>query len=182
MAGIPTVVFGYFALFYVTPLLRDTLFPEIQFWNVLSAGLVLGFAILPLVSSLSEDVIYAVPQSLRDGALALGATKYETIWRVVLPAALSGISAAFILSLSRAIGEAMIVAIAAGRTPTWPPEFLKPVETITVHMVNIGTGDAEAGDFIWATIFSTGLLLFGTTLVLNIISHFIVRRFREKFE
>jgi phosphate transport system permease protein len=182
LAGIPTVVFGYFALLYLTPLLRETFFPEIQFWNVLSAGLVLGFAILPLVSSLSEDVIYAVPQSLRDGALALGATKYETIWRVVLPAALSGISAAFILSLSRAIGETMIVAIAAGRTPSWPPELLKPVETITVHMVNIGTGDAEAGDFIWATIFSTGLLLFVTTLILNVISYFVVKRFREKFE
>lgn len=181
LAGIPTVVYGYVALLFVTPLLRSVL-PDIQFWNALSAGIVLGVAIIPLVSSLSEDVIYAVPRSLREGAYALGATKYETIRSVILPAAMSGISAAFILAMSRAIGETMIVAIAAGRVPAWPPDLLKSLETLTVHIVNVATGDAEAGAFIWATIFAIGALLFVITLVLNIFSYWIVRRFREQYE
>ncbi len=181
LAGIPTVVYGYFALLFVTPLLRSVL-PDIQFWNALSAGIVLGIAIIPLVSSLSEDVIYAVPRSLREGAYALGATRYETIRSVILPAAMSGISAACILAMSRAIGETMIVAIAAGRVPTWPPDLLKPLETLTVHIVNVATGDAEAGAFIWATIFAIGALLFAITLLLNILSYWIVRRFREQYE
>jgi phosphate transport system permease protein len=181
LAGIPTIVFGYFALLYVTPLLAH-IFPAIQFWNALSAGLVMGIAIVPLVSSLSEDVIYAVPRSLREGAYALGATKYETIRKVVLPAAVSGISAAFILAMSRAIGETMIVAIAAGRTPTWPPELLKPVETLTAYIVNVATGDAEAGAFIWSSVYAVGATLFLMTLLLNMLSHFIVKKFREKYE
>jgi phosphate transport system permease protein len=181
LAGIPTVVYGYFALLFITPLLRSVL-PEIQFWNALSAGIALGIAIIPLVSSLSEDIIYAVPRALREGAYALGATKYETIRSVVLPAALSGIAAATILAMSRAIGETMIVAIAAGRVPTWPPDLLKPLETLTVHIVNVATGDAEAGAFIWATIFAIGALLFVMTLLLNILSYWIVRRFREQYE
>lgn len=181
LAGIPTIVYGYFALLFVTPLLRSVL-PDIQFGNALSAGIVLGIAIIPLVSSLSEDVIYAVPRSLREGAYALGATKFETIRHVVLPAALSGIAAAFILAMSRAIGETMIVAIAAGRVPAWPPDLLKPLETLTVHIINVATGDAEAGAFIWATIFAIGALLFAITLLLNIFSYWIVRRFREQYE
>jgi phosphate transport system permease protein len=181
LAGIPTVVYGYFALLFITPLLRSVL-PEIQFWNALSAGIALGIAIIPLVSSLSEDIIYAVPRALREGAYALGATKYETIRSVVLPAALSGIAAATILAMSRAIGETMIVAIAAGRVPKWPPDLLKPLETLTVHIVNVATGDAEAGAFIWATIFAIGALLFVMTLLLNILSYWIVRRFREQYE
>ncbi|MCL6642072.1 MAG: phosphate ABC transporter permease subunit PstC [Candidatus Bipolaricaulota bacterium] len=181
LAGIPTVVYGYFALLFVTPLLRSVL-PEIQFWNALSAGIVLGIAIIPLVSSLSEDIIYAVPRELREGAYALGATKFETIRSVVLPAALSGIAAAIILAMSRAIGETMIVAIAAGRVPAWPPDLLKPLETLTVHIVNVATGDAEAGAFIWATIFAIGALLFVITLLLNVLSYWIVRRFREQYE
>lgn len=181
LAGIPSVVFGYFALLYVTPLLKN-IFPEIQFWNALSAGLVLGIAILPLVSSLSEDIIYAVPRSLREASYALGATRFETVRRVVLPAAFSGITAAFILAMSRAIGETMIVAIAAGQTPTWPPELFKPVMTLTTYIVNVATGDAEAGAFIWSTIFAVGALLFVMTLVLNTISYFIVKRFREQYE
>jgi phosphate transport system permease protein len=181
LAGIPTVVYGYFALLFITPLLRSVL-PEIQFWNALSAGIALGIAIIPLVSSLSEDIIYAVPRALREGAYALGATKYETIRSVVLPAALSGIAAATILAMSRAIGETMIVAIAAGRVPTWPPDLLKPLETLTVHIVNVATGDAEAGAFIWATIFAIGALLFMISLLLNILSYWIVKRFREQYE
>lgn len=182
LAGIPSVVFGYFALLYVTPLLKDLFFPDIEFWNALSAGLVLGIAILPLASSLSEDVIYAVPRELREASYALGATRFETVRRVVLPAAFSGIAAAFILAMSRAIGETMIVAIAAGQTPTWPPHLLKPVETLTAYIVNVATGDAEAGAFVWSTIFAVGALLFVTTLVLNTISYFIVKRFREQYE
>lgn len=181
LAGIPSVVFGYFALLYVTPLLRN-IFPEIQFWNALSAGLVLGIAILPLVSSLSEDIIYAVPRSLREASYALGATRFETVRRVVLPAAFSGITAAFILGMSRAIGETMIVAIAAGQTPVWPPDLLKPVMTLTAYIVNVAMGDAEAGAFIWSTIFAVGALLFMMTLILNTISYFIVQRFREQYE
>lgn len=181
LAGIPTVVYGYFALLLLTPVLRAVL-PDIQFWNALSAGIALGIAIIPLISSLSEDIIYAVPQSLREGAYALGATKFETIRSVVLPAALSGISAAFILAMSRAIGETMIVAIAAGRVPAWPPDLLKPMQTLTVHIVNIATGDAEAGAFIWSTLFAVGALLFVITLFLNILSYWIVKRFREQYE
>ncbi|MCI2429633.1 phosphate ABC transporter permease subunit PstC [Candidatus Acetothermia bacterium] len=181
LAGIPSVVFGYFALLYVTPLLRN-IFPDIQFWNALSAGLVLGIAILPLVSSLSEDIIYAVPRSVREASYALGATRFETVRRVVLPAAFSGITAAFILGMSRAIGETMIVAIAAGMTPVWPPEPLRPVMTLTAYIVNVATGDAEAGAFIWSTIFAVGALLFMMTLILNTISYFIVQRFREQYE
>ena len=181
LAGIPTVVYGYFALLFVTPLLRSVL-PEIQFWNALSAGIALGIAIIPLVSSLSEDIIYAVPRALREGAYALGATKYETIRSVVLPAALSGIAAAVILAMSRAIGETMIVAIAAGRVPSWPPDLLKPLQTLTVHIVNVATGDAEAGAFVWATIFAIGALLFMISLLLNILSYWIVKRFREQYE
>lgn len=181
LAGIPTVVYGYVALLFITPLLR-TVLPDIQFWNALSAGIALGIAIIPLVSSLSEDVIYAVPRELREGSYALGATKFETIRYVVLPAALSGIAAAVILAMSRAIGETMIVAIAAGRIPTWPPDLLRPLQTLTVHIVNVATGDAEAGAFIWATIFAVGALLFAITMVLNILSYMIVRRFREQYE
>jgi len=181
LAGIPTVVYGYFALMFVTPLLR-TIFPEIGFWNALSAGVVMGFMILPMVSSLSEDALYAVPRSLREGAYALGATKYEVVAKVVMPAAFSGIVASFILAMSRAIGETMIVAMAAGRTPTFPPHPLGPVETMTAYMLNIATGDHEAGAFIWSTLFAVGSTLFVMTLILNIVSHFLVRRFRERYE
>lgn len=181
LAGLPTVVHGYFALIFLTPLLQSFL-PQVQFWNALSAGIVLGFAILPMISSISEDVIYAVPQALRDGAYALGATKWEAIRRVILPAAFSGISAAFVLAMSRAIGETMIVAIAAGRTTSWPPDLFKPVETITAAILSFATGDAEAGAFEWSIVFALGATLFLMTLVLNVLSHWMVQRFREKFE
>ncbi len=182
LAGIPTIVFGFFALRFVTPLLQQTILPGLEAWNGLSAGLVMGFMILPLVASLSEDVLYAVPRSLREGAYALGATKYEVVARVVVPAALSGIGAAFILAMSRAIGETMIVALAAGRTPAWPPDPTTAMMTLTTTIVNIATGDQESSDFIWSALFAIGLLLFVMTLVLNIASYFIVRRFRERYE
>ncbi len=182
LAGVPTVVYGFFALRFVTPLLQGTVLPDLGFWNGLSAGIVMGFMILPLVASLSEDVLYAVPRSLREGAYALGATKFEVIWKVVLPAGFSGIGAAFILAMSRAIGETMIVALAAGRTPAWPPDPTEPMMTLTTTIVNIATGDHEATAFIWSALFAIGLLLFVTTLVLNIASYFIVKRYRERYE
>lgn len=182
LAGIPTVVYGFFALRFVTPLLQQTILPELDFWNGLSAGIVMGFMILPLVASLSEDVLYAVPRSLREGAYALGATKFEVIWRVVLPAGFSGIGAAFILAMSRAIGETMIVALAAGRTPAWPPDPTGPMMTLTTTIVNIATGDHEATAFIWSALFAIGLLLFVMTLALNVASYFIVKRYRERYE
>ncbi len=182
LGGIPTVVYGFFALRFITPLLRAWFLPELGFWNGLSAGLIMGFMILPLVASISEDVLYAVPRSLREGAYALGATKFEVVTRVVLPAGFSGIGAAFILAMSRAIGETMIVALAAGRTPAWPPDPTGPMMTLTTTIVNIATGDHEATAFIWSALFAIGLLLFTITLALNVASYFIVRRYREMYE
>lgn len=180
LAGVPTVVYGFFALRFVTPLLQRA-FPVLGFWNGLSAGLVMGIMIVPYMASLSEDVLYAVPRSLWEGACALGATRFETVTRVVIPAALSGIGAAFILAMTRAVGETMIVALAAGRTPTWPPDPTQPLLTLTTAIVNIATGDHEATAFIWAAVFAIGLLLFLTTLFLNTISYLIIQRFREKY-
>jgi phosphate transport system permease protein len=181
LGGIPSVVYGFFALRIVTPLFQDAGL-DVGFWNGLSAGVVMGFMILPLMASLSEDVLYAVPRSLREAAFALGATRGEVILRVVLPAAMSGIGAAFILAMSRAIGETMIVALAAGRTPAWPPDPMQPMMTLTTTIVNIATGEQEATAFIWSALFAIGALLFVMTLALNIASHFIVKRFRELYE
>lgn len=181
LAGVPTVVFGYFALLTVTPFLQS-LIPGLQGFNALSAGLILGVSIIPLVASLSEDAIYAVPQSLRDGAYALGATKRETIVSVVLPAALSGIVASFILAISRAIGETMIVTVAAGQNPTLGFNPLVPVQTMTAYIVQVSKGDTPAGSLAYKTIFAVGMTLFIITLALNIFSYWFVRRFREKYE
>ncbi len=180
LAGVPTVVYGFFALRFVTPLLQGFI-PALGFWNGLSAGLVMGIMIVPYMASLSEDVLYAVPRSLWEGAYALGATRFETVVRVVIPAALSGIGAAFILALTRAVGETMIVALAAGRTPTWPPDPTKPLLTLTTAIVNIATGDHEATAFIWAAVFAIGLLLFLVTLALNTVSYLVIQRYREKY-
>ncbi len=181
LGGIPSVVYGFFALRMVTPLFQEAGL-DVGFWNGLSAGVVMGFMILPLMASLSEDVLYAVPRSLREAAFALGATRGEVILRVVLPAAMSGIGAAFILAMSRAIGETMIVALAAGRVPVWPPDPTQPMMTLTTTIVNIATGEQEATAFIWSALFAIGALLFVITLTLNIASHFIVKRFRELYE
>jgi phosphate transport system permease protein len=181
LGGIPSVVYGFFALRIVTPLFQEAGL-NVGFWNGLSAGIVMGFMILPLIASLSEDVLYAVPRSLREAAFALGATRGEVILRVVLPAAMSGIGAAFILAMSRAIGETMVVALAAGRTPAWPPDPTQPMMTLTTTIVNIATGEQEATDFIWSALFAIGALLFVITLTLNVASHFIVKRFRELYE
>jgi phosphate transport system permease protein len=181
LAGIPTVVYGYFALLFVTPLIRSA-FPGIAGFNGFSAGIVLGISITPLVASLSEDAIYAVPNSLRQGSYAIGATKRETITNVVVPAALSGIVASCILAISRAVGETMIVSIAAGQNPTMTLNPFVPIETMTAFIVQVSLGDTPAGSLAYKSIFAVGTTLFVLTLVLNIISFWFVRKFQEKYE
>ena len=181
LAGVPTVVYGYFALLFVTPLLKNV-FPDIAGLNGLSAGLVMGVMIIPLVASLSEDALYAVPQGLRDGAYALGASRAQVATRVVVPAALSGIVASFILAVSRAIGETMVVTIAAGQSPRLTLNPLVPIETMTAYIVQVSLGDTPAGTLEYQTIFAVGMSLFVMTLVLNAISHWLVRRYRQKYE
>ncbi|BAZ04993.1 phosphate ABC transporter, permease protein PstC [Calothrix sp. NIES-3974] len=181
LAGVPTVVFGYFALLAVTPFLRSFV-PGLQGFNALSAGLVLGVSIIPLVASLSEDAIYAVPNSLRQGSYAVGATKRETIVSVVLPAALSGIVASFILAISRAIGETMIVTIAAGQNPRLAFDPRVSIQTMTAFIVQVSKGDTPAGSLAYKTIFAVGMTLFLITLALNLVSYWFVRSFREKYD
>jgi phosphate transport system permease protein len=181
LAGVPTVVYGYFALLFVTPLLQ-LLIPSISGFNALSAGLVMGVMIIPLVVSLSEDALFAVPQNLRDGAYALGATRLQVATRVVVPAALSGIVASFILAVSRAVGETLIVAIAAGQSPNLTLNPLVPVETMTAYIVQVSLGDTPTGTLEFKTIFAVGMTLFLLTLGLNIVSHRLVSRFRERYE
>jgi phosphate transport system permease protein len=181
LAGIPTVVYGYFALLFVTPILRQ-ISDDISVFNGLSAAIVMGVMILPMVSSLSEDAMQSVPRSLREGAYALGATKLEVSTRVVVPAALSGIVAAFILAMSRAIGETMIVTIAAGQNPNFTFSPFVPIETMTAYIVQVSLGDSPTGTIEFKTIFAVGLTLFFITLAMNLLSQYIVRRFREVYE
>lgn len=180
LAGIPTVVYGYFALSFMTPLLRS-IFGEntVDIYNTASAGLVMGILILPLISSMSEDALSAVPRSLREAAYGLGATKLETAIKVVFPAAISGIAAAIIVGISRAVGETMIVALAAGAGPKFTLNPFKGAETMTGHIVRISGGDLSYDSIDYNSLFAIGILLFIITLVLNIVSQFIVRRFRE---
>lgn len=183
LAGIPTIVYGYFALTFITPLLRNIFGKNVvDIYNTGSAGLVMGILILPLIASISEDALSAVPRSLREAAYGLGATKFEVVTKVVLPAALSGISAAIILGISRAIGETMIVAVAAGAGPNFTFNPFKGAETMTGHIVRISGGDLSYDSLDYNSIFAIALVLFLTTLVLNIISQRIVRRFREVYE
>jgi len=183
LAGIPTVVYGYFALTFMTPLLRSIFGRDVvEIYNTASAGLVMGILILPLVSSMSEDALSAVPRSLREAAYALGATRLETAVRIVVPAALSGITAAFILAVSRAVGETMIVAIAAGAGPAFTFNPFKAAETMTGHIVRISGGDLSYDSIDYDSIFAIGLLLFVMTLVLNLISRAIMHRFREVYQ
>jgi phosphate transport system permease protein len=183
LAGIPTVVYGYFALTFMTPLLRSILGEDnVQIYNTLSAGLVMGIMILPLVCSMSEDALSAVPRSLREAAYGLGATRLETAVRVVLPAALSGIIAAFLLGVSRAVGETMIVAIAAGSGPAFTMNPLRAAETMTGYIARISGGDVGYDTSDYNSIFAIGLLLFVITLGLNIISRKVASRFREVYE
>ncbi len=181
LAGIPTVVYGYFALLFVTPILRG-ISGDIAVFNALSASIVMGIMILPMVSSLSEDAMRAVPRTLREAAYALGSTKLEVSTLVVVPAALSGIMSAFILAVSRAIGETMIVTIAAGQNPSFTLNPFVPIETMTAYIVQISQGDAPAGSIEFKTIFAVALLLFVITLVMNLLSQYVVSRFREEYE
>jgi phosphate transport system permease protein len=183
LSGVPTVVYGYFALTFVTPLLRDILGRDVvEIYNTASAGLVMGILILPIVSSMSEDALSAVPNSLREAAYGLGATKLETALKVVVPGAFSGVTAAFIVAASRAIGETMIVAVAAGAGPKFTFNPFEGAETMTGHIVRISGGDLSYNSLDYNSIFAIGLMLFFMTLTLNIISQTIVKRFREEYE
>jgi phosphate transport system permease protein len=183
LAGIPTIVYGYFALTFMTPLLRKLLGSDtVDIYNMASAGLVMGILILPLIASMTEDALSAVPRSLREAAYGLGGTKLEVALKIVVPAALSGISAAFIVGISRAIGETMIVAVAAGAGPNFTFNPFKGAESMTGHIVRISSGDLSYDSIDYNSIFAIGLVLFFITLSLNVISQQIVRRFREVYE
>jgi phosphate transport system permease protein len=180
LAGVPTVVYGYFALLFVTPMLQR-LIPDLSGFNALGPGIVMGIMILPLVSSLSEDAMRGVPRGLREGSYALGATRMQTSLRVVVPAAFSGITAAFILAVSRAIGETMIVAIAAGQQPRLTLDPTVPVETMTAYIVQVSLGDTPQGTLEYRTIFAVGMLLFIGTFGLNLASAWLRERYREEY-
>lgn len=181
LAAVPTVVYGYFALMVVTPYLQKII-PELAGFNALSPGLVMGIMIIPLISSLSEDALYAVPKSLREASYGMGATRFQTAFRVLVPAASSGIMVSVILAISRAIGETMIVAIAAGQQPRLTASPLVPIETITTYIVQVSLGDVVQGSLEYQTIFAAGIALFVLTFILNNISYWIKKRFQEKYE
>ncbi|HET9699872.1 MAG TPA: phosphate ABC transporter permease subunit PstC [Burkholderiales bacterium] len=180
LAGIPTVVYGYFALLFVTPLLQK-LMPELPGFNMLSAGLVMGIMIVPYVSSICEDAMRAVPMSLREGSYAMGATRLQTALRVVVPAAFSGIAAAYILGISRAVGETMVLAVAAGNQPNFTLNPTEPAQTITAYIVAVSLGDLPHGGVGYQTIFAAGLTLFLLTLGFNILGHLLRRKYREAY-
>jgi phosphate transport system permease protein len=183
LAGIPTVVYGYFALTFMTPLLRSIFGNDtVQIYNMASGGIVIGILIIPLIASMSEDALSAVPRSLREGAYGLGATKLETSLRIVVPAALSGISAAVIVAISRAVGETMVVALAVGAGPKFTFNPFEGAETMTGHIVRISGGDLSYDSIDYNSIFSIALFLFLITFALNLISRFVVQRFREVYD
>ena len=181
LAGVPTVVYGYFALTFVTPLLMRV-FPQTQVFNAASAAFVVGIMILPMVASLCDDAFRAVPRSLRDAGYALGATDLEVSLQVVLPGALSGVLASFVLALSRAIGETMAVTLAAGATPKLTANAFESIQTMTAYIVQVSLGDTPAGSLSYQTIFAVGILLFGITLVMNWVANRVLHRFREVYE
>jgi phosphate transport system permease protein len=178
LAGVPTIVYGYFALVVVTPALQKLL-PGLAGFNALSAGIVMGFMITPMIASLAEDALYAVPTSLREAAYALGATRVSAIWRVVVPAAIGGIGASVILALSRAVGETMIVAIAAGQEPRLTLDPRVPIETMTAYIVQVSMGDVPAGTLEYRTIFVVGSALFALTFVMNVASYRLARHLQR---
>lgn len=180
LGGVPTIVYGYFALLYVTPALQY-FFPSLPGFNLLSAGLVMGIMIIPYISSVSEDAMRSVPMAMREGSYAMGATRFQTAIRVVTPAAFSGIAAAYILGISRAVGETMILAVAAGMQPnlTWNPA--EPAATITAFIVQVALGDLPHGSIGYQTIFAAGLTLMLLTLFFNILGHVLKRRFRQAY-
>ncbi len=181
IAAVPTVVYGYFALLFVTPMLQN-IFPNLASFNALSPGIVMGIMIIPLIASLSEDAIHAVPLMLREGAYALGATRLQVVRRVLIPAAYSGIASSVILGISRAIGETMIVAIAAGGQPRLTLDPTVPIQTITAYIVQVGLGDAPAGTIEYQTIFVVGASLFVVTFLLNTVSYLLRKRFQHAYE
>lgn len=180
LSGVPTVVYGFFALLFVTPLLQRII-PGLPGFNILSAGIVIGIMIIPYVASLSEDAMRAVPQSLRDGSLALGATRLETAFRVVLPSAVSGVAAAIVLGISRAVGETMVVAIAAGQQPNLTFDPREPAATITAFIVQVALGDLPHGSVGYQSIFAAGLTLLLITLIFNVLAFWLRARFREAY-
>ena len=181
LAAIPTVVYGFFALVVVTPFLQQFI-PQMAGFNALSAGIVMGIMIIPMISSLSEDALYAVPTSLREASYGIGATRFQTSFKVLIPAASSGILVSVILAISRAVGETMIVAIAAGQQPRLTLNPLVPVETITTYIVQVSLGDVVQGSLEYQTIFAAGMALFVLTFVLNNISFIVKKKFTEKYE
>jgi phosphate transport system permease protein len=180
LAGIPTIVYGFFAYSFVTPLLMK-LIPSLGAKNALSPGIVMGIMIIPLVASLSEDAMNAVPNSMREGALALGATKLEVTLKVVIPAAISGIISSFVLGISRAIGETMIVAIASGSAKNFTFDITKSMQTMTAYIVEFTSGDAGSGTIGYYSLYAVGLLLFIFTLIMNLLSQYISRKYREEY-
>ena len=181
LAGIPTVIYGYFALTFITPLLR-TVFPSTEFYNAAAGAIVVALMIIPTVASLSEDAIRAVPTALREGAFGLGATRFEVATRVVVPSALSGILASFILAISRAIGETMAVSIAAGNTPRLTLNPLESIQTMTAYIVQASLGDTPQGTIAYQSLFAVGFSLFVITLGMNILSQWILARYREQYQ
>ena len=179
LAGVPTVVFGYFALTAVTPVLRAVI-PGVGIYNALSAGLVVGIMILPIVASLSEDALRAVPNRVREGAYAVGATQGEVVWGVAVPSALSGIMASFLLAISRAVGETMIVVLAAGSTPQLTADPREAVQTMTAYIVQVTMGDTPQGSTVYQSLFAVGLLLFAITFAMNLAATWTVRRFADR--
>lgn len=180
LAGIPTIVYGFFAFTFVTPLLKH-LIPSLQATNILSPGIVMGIMILPMIASLSEDAMSSVPNSLRDGALGLGSSKLEVTLRVVIPAALSGIIASFVLSISRAIGETMIVTIASGSSKNFTFDMTQSMQTMTSYIVEVTGGDAPAGSTIYYSLYAVAMTLFVFTLLMNLLAQYISKKYREKY-
>lgn len=180
LAGIPTIVYGFFALTFVTPLLQQII-PSLKIFNALSPGIVVGIMILPMIASLSEDAMTSVPNSIREGALAMGSTKLEVALKVVLPAALSGIVASVVLAMSRAIGETMIVSLAGGSTPKFDFNVTDSIQTMTAYIVQVSSGDAGYGTTIYYSIYSVGFTLFLFTLLMNFIAHVISKKYREEY-
>jgi phosphate transport system permease protein len=180
LAGIPTIVYGFFAYSFVTPLLMRII-PGLEAKNALSAGIVMGIMIIPLVTSLSEDAMNAVPDSMREGALALGSTRLEVTLKVIVPAALSGIIASFVLAISRAIGETMIVAIASGSTKNFTLDFTQPMQTMTAYIVEFTSGDAGSGTIGYYSLYAVGLVLFIFTLIMNLLARYITKKYRKEY-
>ncbi|WP_456278277.1 phosphate ABC transporter permease subunit PstC [Bacillus sp. AK128] len=180
LAGIPTIVYGFFAFTFVTPLLR-AIIPGLEPTNILSPGIVMGIMIIPMVASLSEDAMSSVPNAMREGALGLGATKLEVTWRVVIPAAMSGIIASFVLGISRAIGETMIVTIASGSSKNFTFDITQSMQTMTAYIVEVTGGDAPAGSTLYYSLYAVAMTLFVFTLIMNLIAQYISRKFREEY-